>query len=346
MISFDIIQGDSLQVLRSLQASSFDVCLTSPPYYALRYYAGLGDGQLGMEPNHLDYIDKLASIFSEVYRVLKPTGTLWVVIGDTQNGEKTGNTNSSKKHGSTVGAQKKGFGESNSRIRKRLQLGVPPGSLLKIPAKLALEVERRDGWVHRDTAIWVKSNAFSESVANRLGRAYEQILFFSKIPTEYYFARPEEPAKTSKKARASITPYAFGGRKDRAAGYGSGTYSGKAWGKSPEERANKDTRLMRNVLTISTNTGRDRGKTDGHFAPYPSKLCEILLKASCQPGGAVLDPFCGSGTTGVAAGKLNCCSRFVGVDMSLAYCELARNRLVGAVASDGRRMRMMKAPRR
>lgn len=311
MISFDIVQGDSLQVLQSLPENSFDVCVTSPPYYALRNYDGLGDNQLGMEPSHLDYIDKLASIFSEVHRVLKTTGTLWIVIGDTQNGDRVGSTN----------------------IRRRQQPGVPPSSLLKIPARLALAMEARDNWVHRDTGIWVKPNPFSESVANRLGRTYEQMLF-SKVHTGYYFVRPEEPAKTSKKKRASNNPYAFGGRKDRVKGYGSKTYSARPWKRS----ADKDTRLMQNVITMAPIAGRKRGQTDGHYATYPVKLCEMMIKASCPPGGTVLDPFCGSGSTGLAAAKLNICSRFVGVDMSQAYCQLARNNLVGAAVVSDRRM--------
>lgn len=65
MIDFEILQGDSLRVLRSLPASSIDVGLCSPPYWGQRYYGELGADQLGIEPNHADYIDKLADRFSE-----------------------------------------------------------------------------------------------------------------------------------------------------------------------------------------------------------------------------------------------------------------------------------------
>jgi DNA modification methylase len=336
MTLFEMLQGDSLTLLRDLAANSVDVCLCSPPYWGQRYYGDIGPDQIGLETSYWDYIDKLTAIFSEVKRVLKPTGTLWIVIGDTQNGEKRGNTNSNKEHGSTTtGSQKQGFEKINSQICKRLQKDVPRGGLLKIPAKLAMEMERLDGWVHRDTNIWYKPNAFPESVGNRFGRSYEQVLFFSKRHTGYSFIRPDEPMKTPRKILASKALFAFGGRRDRVAGYGNKAYSGRAWmvgeGRSPEERANKTTRKARNVWPISTNSSsrnneNDRQITKGHFASYPVKLCELILRASgLKVGGTVLDPFAGTGTTGVAALKLGC--RFTGIELSAEYCELANKRL-------------------
>ena len=82
---------DCLVGLKRLPDNSIDCCVTSPPYYGLRDYGC--DGQIGLEESPVLYINKLTEVFSEVYRVLKPEGTLWLNIGDSYNGYK-GNANS------------------------------------------------------------------------------------------------------------------------------------------------------------------------------------------------------------------------------------------------------------
>ena len=84
-----ILQGDSLTVLKSLPDESIDMCVTSPPYWGLRAYHS-GDKEIGQEESPLDYVTKLKDVFHEVKRVLKPTGTLWLNLGDTYNGNKKG----------------------------------------------------------------------------------------------------------------------------------------------------------------------------------------------------------------------------------------------------------------
>lgn len=76
-----IINGNSLEVLKSLPDNSIDCCVTSPPYYALRDYGV--DGQIGLEETPEAYINRLSDVFMEVYRVLKPEGTLWLNIADS-----------------------------------------------------------------------------------------------------------------------------------------------------------------------------------------------------------------------------------------------------------------------
>src|SRR6266542_5007271 len=76
-----LYHGDTLKVLSSMATNSIDCIVTSPPYYGKRDY-GI-DGQLGLEDHPQIYIDKLIGIFREAWRILKPTGSLWVNIGDT-----------------------------------------------------------------------------------------------------------------------------------------------------------------------------------------------------------------------------------------------------------------------
>ena len=76
-----IINGNSLEVLKSLPDNSIDCCVTSPPYYALRDYGC--DGQIGLEETPEKYIERLCDVFSEVRRILTPEGTLWLNIADS-----------------------------------------------------------------------------------------------------------------------------------------------------------------------------------------------------------------------------------------------------------------------
>ena len=86
-----IIQGDALEVLKTLPEKSINMCMTSPPYWALRDYGV--EGQLGLESTFEEYINKLCDIFDEVKRVLRDDGTCWVNLGDTYWGGGQGGNN-------------------------------------------------------------------------------------------------------------------------------------------------------------------------------------------------------------------------------------------------------------
>ena len=139
-----IINGNSLEVLKSLPDNSIDCCVTSPPYYALRDYGC--DGQIGLEETPEKYIESLCDVFSEVRRVLTPEGTLWLNIGDSYNGNKVGNTEVVKN---------KKVSESND-FHKKLWGGAKPKDLIGIPWMLAFAL-RSQGWYLRQDIIWCLS---------------------------------------------------------------------------------------------------------------------------------------------------------------------------------------------
>lgn len=168
-----IINGNSLEVLKSLPDNSIDCCVTSPPYYALRDYGC--DGQIGLEETPEKYIERLCDVFSEVRRILTPEGTLWVNIGDSYNGNKVGNTEIVKN---------KKVSESND-FHKKLWSGAKPKDLIGIPFMLAFTL-RSQGWYLRQDIIWSKPNPMPESVTDRCTKSHEYIFLLSKSQ-KYYF---------------------------------------------------------------------------------------------------------------------------------------------------------------
>lgn len=85
-----IVHGDNLAVLQTWPATTVDCIVTSPPYWQQRDYRGQSE-QVGREQTPGEYVDRLKAVFRECRRVMKPTGTLWIVIGDKyDDGEQLG----------------------------------------------------------------------------------------------------------------------------------------------------------------------------------------------------------------------------------------------------------------
>ena len=152
-----ILLGDALEQLQTLDRACIHTCVTSPPYYHLRDY-GI-QRQIGMEAAPEEYIERLVQVFREVRRVLRPDGTLWIVIGDTY--------------------------AANGANRAA---GCKPKDMIGILWLLALAL-RADGWYLRQDIIWVKPNAMPESVKSRCTREHEYILLLSKSPNCYFDAK-------------------------------------------------------------------------------------------------------------------------------------------------------------
>jgi DNA modification methylase len=141
-----IYQGDALEVLKTFPDECINCCVTSPPYWALRDYGV--EGQLGLEPDFNEYINKLCDIFDEVKRVLRNDGTLWVNMGDTYGG--SGNSSGHKEN--TKNCERKtikyGASKGNQKSTKGLEK-----SLCNIPARFSIEMQNR-GWILRNVIIW------------------------------------------------------------------------------------------------------------------------------------------------------------------------------------------------
>lgn len=167
-----IFEGDALTVLRRLPSETVKCVVTSPPYWSLRDYKI--EGQIGLEETVSNFINNLVSIFSEIKRVLKSDGTLWVNIGDAYTSGNRGWRAVDKKNPSRV-----------MNKRPNTPKGLKRKDLIGIPWRLAFALQN-DGWYLRSDIIWHKTNAMPESVKDRPTLAHEYIFLFSKSEKYYY----------------------------------------------------------------------------------------------------------------------------------------------------------------
>lgn len=168
----DIIQGDSLSVLRGIASDTFDCVVTSPPYWGLRDYGV--PGQIGQEATLREYIDAISEVCMEVRRVLKPQGTFFLNVGDAyaRQGGSTDTTalTRSRELAHMHGAQ---------RRMMRLSDGFKDKDLMMIPNRLAIRLQD-DGWWVRSEIIWNKPNAMPYSGTDRPASAHEKIWLLTK----------------------------------------------------------------------------------------------------------------------------------------------------------------------
>ena len=308
-----IINRDCLLALRDLPDESVNCCVTSPPYYALRDY-GM-DAQIGREDSPEEYIRRLVLVFREVRRVLTEDGTLWLNIADTYCG--TGNKGGYLDPKNTRGRN----GQSVSLARRASEC--KQKDMIGIPWLLAFAL-RADGWYLRSDIIWCKANPMPESCKDRPSRCYEHVFLLTKSKKYYYdalaIAEPiaEGTAARYKGGRSASSKYA-----EEIPGQGKVQKLNAA--RAAGTITDADISPVRNVRDVwHINTVPYKG---GHFAAYPPKLAERCILAGCPRGGIVLDPFFGSGTTGLAAVKND--RRYIGIELNAEYCELAKERIRG-----------------
>ena len=330
-------------VLATLAPDSIDCCVTSPPYWGLRDYGV--DGQLGLERTPEEYVGKLVDVFREVRRVLKKTGTLWLVIGDSYIG---GFPRSDKFIGAAVHTESSRATRAMSQASWRRDRapreddphkrapGLKPKDLVGIPWRLALALQA-DGWTMRADIIWHRPNAMFESCLDRPTRAHEHLFLLAKS-RHYYYDRSAamEPAaeyerRRRERARARGVDTKYTLKDDRPHGqHAPGRTSAKRDAARRQELAARGTRNLRDVWTIPIQPSKI-----GHHAMFPANLAERCLAIGCPRDGVVLDPFFGAGTTGLAAEKLG--RRYLGIELNPEYVKLATERIAAAVPDEGQR---------
>lgn len=322
--------GDALERLRELPDGQIDCVVTSPPYFALRDYGQ--PGQLGSEPTIDDWAAALVGVAAELRRALRPTGSVWLNIGDGYS--------------------------------RHAREGAPKKSLLLGPQRLAIALQQ-DGWLVRNQIIWAKRNPMPSSVRDRLSCTHETVLLLT-AQRDYFFdldAIRDEPRTPPRPAGAtssavypppSAVPYvASSPRVDLNQGLAALKASGQEshpLGRNPGD-----------VWHLSTASYRG-----AHFATFPAQLirrpilatCPERLCGACQRPwrrapqrkgdrllaigplradcdcasgwrpGVVLDPFMGAGTVALVAEELG--RDWIGIELNPAYAQLADRRLAAA----------------
>lgn len=324
------IAGDALEVVSQIPTHTIDCCMTSPPYWGQREYKTAGIGQ---ESSYQLYLDQLGKLFAEIKRVLKPTGSFWLNIGDSYH-------------------QK---------------------NLLGLPWRIALKLTDEQGWILRNSVVWHKVKGGLDNSADRLRNVHEQLFHFVQIPTGYYYdlnaiRSKARQAKVRQGAVVSATGVT-GVRYKRQIELSTAlTEAEKQAAQQALNQLLKQIELgeisdFRMVIRGQQRTTHSDGvKVSGrarelaekgfyflkyhpngskpsdvwdilpedsqnrtlHYAPYPEDLCKIPLLATCPPAGVVLDPFCGTGTTNFVAQQLE--RKSVGIDISAAYLQIAQTR--------------------
>ena len=175
--------GQAADALRIISEASVDCVVTSPPYFSLRDYQV--EGQIGLEDTVEDYVSALSSVMDGVFRVLKPTGTLFLNLGDTYYSGK------GKSHGVDRKSSKRRFGLRAVDKSGGLGIGLKRKSIIGVPWRVAIAMSQNN-WVLRSPIIWNRTKLLRENVRDRPARGYEYIFLFAK-DRYYYFDKARLP---------------------------------------------------------------------------------------------------------------------------------------------------------
>jgi DNA modification methylase len=304
--------GDARAVLARMPAGSADCIVTSPPYWGKRDYGVAG--QYGHEHSPAAYVETMRDVFHEARRVLADDGTCWLNLGDSYSASGGGATGMHAYLG--------------EHITTHRATGMHAKNLLGLPWRVAFALQD-DGWILRNAVIWHKPNAMPESVRDRLSCRHELVFLLAKSPAYWFDLDPIRlPHAAGTRSAPRTRPPGHAGRPARPPKYGPDTpevVTARRYGTSSNDRRHPNGRNPGDVWSIPTRPYRGP-----HFAAYPIDLPLRCIAAGCKPGGTVLDPFTGSGTTGLAAIQLG--RRFTGIDISPDFAQLAAGRLAAAVA--------------
>lgn len=311
-----IIVGDAKTELSGLPDQYAQCVVTSPPYWWLRDYGV--DGQIGLEQTPEAYVAELVDVFRGVWRVLRDDGVLWVNLGDSyiakQQGWGLANDRSWAAYHKESGDDRKraprvGRGDASGSYEMTRRTGLAPKQLVGIPWRVAFALQA-DGWYLRQDIIWHKPNAMPESVKDRCTKSHEYLFMLTKNERYYFDGNAiKEPSVYSGPPKP--------GKQAQTAYTGLPTHKGQLSVGGKDGQRNR-----RSVWVIPT-----KPYSGAHFATFPEALVEPCIMATSRPGDLVLDPFAGSGTTGVVAHRLN--RYFIGIELNPAYADLAMSRIFG-----------------
>jgi len=294
--------------------NTVDLVVTSPPYFGLRSYQDGGEhyaGQIGNEATPGEFIDSLIEVVRECVRVLKPTGSLWVNLGDTY------------RERALMGIPWRfalacaGVGEFPCDLARELVWDVFSGAITAEEAQGAIDSwDEGLGLKLRAEVIWAKTDGLPSAANDRVRRTHEHWFHFA-VSDETYSDLDEirSPYEGEPQRRFSSRI------KDRTTeGRPVGEWS-PVWAEqiSGENQLGK---VPGSVWGAATSKFVAPSHIEvAHFAAFPTYFPNRIIRGWCPEGGTVLDPFGGTGTTALVAKALG--RHGISVDMSADYCRLA-----------------------
>ena len=256
----EIIQGDWIEVLKTLPDEFVQCVITSPPYWGLRDYGV--EGQLGLEKTPEEYIEKVVDGFREIHRVLRKDGTVWLNLGDCHIGSwgNSGSRDGGQRPQNTQKYNRKAWDEHTQRPASSYPLsGLKPKDLCMMPHRVALALQA-DGWWVRMDNVWEKPDCMPESAQDRPTKSHEYVFLLSKSARYFY---DNEAVREPQIKGAAGSNFNTG----KTAIYQKNRASNK-------ERVESSTRNLRSVWRIPT-----QGCSFAHFAAFPEKLANICILA-------------------------------------------------------------------
>jgi DNA modification methylase len=300
-----VYQEPCLDTLRKMPNDFLDSVITSPPYWQLRDYGY--DGQWGLEATFQEYLEHLWEMMDEIYRVLKPSGTVWINLGDTYNNSGWAGDKKDKYNDQPIAPK-------GTKAGRGGQKGFPNKCLVLIPHRFAIGCIER-GWIMRNDIIWAKRNGMPESVTDRFTKKHEY--FFFMVKSEKYYFDLDSIRDKVKSESLKRYEYSLSGNKGNAErdliGYPDGD-------KTHLIGKGKNGGDVSDFWDIPTKPNKS-----SHYATYNDELLRKPILSGCPEGGLVYDPFMGSGTT--AEGCLRANRNFIGSEMSDEYIKVFNARI-------------------
>lgn len=301
----NITVGDCREVLAAMPEKSVQCCVTSPPYFGLRDY-GNAD-QIGLEQTPDAFVAELVKVFQGVKRVLKDDGTLWLNLGDSYASNQSDGDRVSKY------SDKQSTNAGKLGGKQKVPKGLKPKDLIGIPWRVALALQA-DGWYLRQDIIWSKPNPMPESVTDRCTKAHEYIFLLSKKPKYFYDAEAIKESASTNGRRPTLDERYAKGEPKRHGLAGAAACGAGGFGVDDDGTRNK-----RSVWEVTT-----KPYSGAHFATFPPDLIKPCILAGTKAGDTVLDPFGGSGTTGMVALELGRSAELI--ELNPEYAKIAEGR--------------------
>ncbi|OBQ04071.1 site-specific DNA-methyltransferase [Anabaena sp. AL09] len=320
-----IILGDNLSVLKQIENDTFDLIITSPPYFQQRNY-GNGDLGIGNETTESEYLKNILTVFWECVRVLKKTGVIVFNLGDKYI---DGGLSLIPYKFAIQAIQNQNIFLINQITWSKLNPTPRQDKrkLIQATEPFFIFAKSKDYYFNLDNYLQ-HLDSFNKSVkskpSDKLGKKYVELIKNSDLSEE----QKNNAIKALNQAILAVHNGEIEGFRMKIHGIHKLAYGGQDGGRNNQIKNNGFTiiRILGNTIKKDIiESPVEITKNNHHPAVYPLYIIQELIKLLTQEDDFVLDPFCGSGTTCIAARNLN--RNYLGIEINPDYVNLANNRI-------------------